>query len=221
VEKVFVESIPLSAIDGADDCGLNGDLILHRLFVDLEEGYRLQAIFGSEGQPLMIHSDQGFVTSGKGPLLMGTETTISLCEILSTKLTMAMTAKGFLGQPILETATKAPKANSITLEHLLGPRDETAITLSSFGLDTKSLLADEAGLRTENGAWAAFGGAQGLGKENVVLVGHFLAELPINYELNLQLTNPEGETIKYFARASGDIDAKTHNSLINNSPTGQ
>lgn len=231
LEGIYVEKYYVA--DAADTAvfkqakNLEEGMTTYRIYVDLQPGYRLQAVYGSPNHPLFITSSAPFFNHPE----VGTSYASILPErtlkndvsLLDSWLTMGAAGENHLGIPRMnqevanDPALKLPadylnskkaKVKGKTLKESPGMvRAYNMPFPTFFQIDScmKNLgaatLSDS--LVITNGAWAVMGkGAVGADSltTNMVLIAQLTTKGDLNFELNLLVGTPDGKSIKYVAK---------------------
>lgn len=200
VEEVFTQ--PGNALEGIDQ---NDSSIYttYRVFIDLEEGYRLQAVFGNMEHPLVIRSTGNFynypeigVTTGNmiDPRKMFT------CDLkYDSFLTLNAVSNWYCGSPQI-TTKQLHKIETDTLG-VLAECEPTPLQLIRIEADAFKNNTVEGEFYTNDGCWAVLGGVVGPDPSNRILVAQITTNGELSFELNVQLGLPQGGAQQYVARA--------------------
>lgn len=236
LEGVIVETYYISDANDATDTdggSLPEGSVTYRVFMDLAEGYELQAVFGNEAHTLNIgtsttffnNEDRGEQTGDAIPENRLDENTVALDSWLG----MSGASGIHLGVPkAMDTdgsivgGTNNDGGSEGVADGLMVNQDPLAgiplttadgliegdvPTVTVVGLDL-AMFGDEndGPLFTSNGgAWSVLEGVQGPTDDNIVLVAQLTTDGDLSFELNIQLGTPDGGTEQFVAsNASGD-----------------
>ena len=236
LENVIVETYYVSDANDATDTdggSLAEGSVTYRIFMDLAEGYELQAVYGNENHTLRIETsteffnneDRGEQTGSAIPENRLDENTVALDSWLA----MSGASGIHLGVPksidndgsIIGGANNDGGSDGINgglivnQDPLAGIPLTTADgmiegfvpTVTVVGLDL-SIFGDvnDGPVFTSNGgAWSVLEGVQGPTAENIVLVAQITTDGELSFELNIQLGRPDGGTEQFVAsNATGD-----------------
>ena len=218
---VLEEYFPNSSVDRS--VGLPDGLKTYRIYIDLQEGYELQVVYGSNGHRLWLGTSTTFYNdtamgSTTGDRIRGGELGVGTTAIDSW-ITIRSASEIHAGVPrdldddfsSIMGSISDPTKSSMQMQNEGWPQ-ETLLTIgepdglikgdpvevTTFGLglgvfDNKP----NSRLTTNNGAWASLGGAKGAGPENHVLIAQLTTDGEIYFALNVQVEGPDGETYKF------------------------
>lgn len=201
----------------------------YRIFVDLAEGYSLQAIFGNEKHRLLLGSDglifnhpaRGWESGAKinskkfnnGALILDSYLTMGAISnshsgILKDEDKDGSYLSNLIKEP-LEKEFQALLKSDETLETPLLERDGMTkawpndIRFIEMQDQLDQLLKDKSAkgdILISNGAWAVIGGVKGPTESNRVFIGQVTTDGQLSFELNIQVGGPNGEVEQYVAR---------------------
>jgi hypothetical protein len=238
VEKYYVADANDTAVFKQAK-NLEVGMTTYRIYVDLMPGYRLQAVYGAPGHPLVITSSSPFYNHAEAGTsyasILPERTLKEDVSLLDSWLTMGPSGENHLGIPRnnkevqIDTLLQLPeKYLNSKKAKLKGKtfKESHGMVLSYdmpfptfFQIDScmKNLgmatLGDS--LVINNGAWAVMGkGAVGADSltTNMVLIAQLTTSGGLNFELNLMISTPEGKSIKYVAKNPVDKE-KMHPAL--------
>lgn len=186
-------------------------LMTYRIYVDLQPGYTMQMVYGTERQQLEIGTSTTFYNdpahsvrfADQLPAVVLNDGTVAL----DSWLTVGAASKGHVAVPKhLDTdgsVLKCPpytKARERSMS--LCKRDglmavDSVQQVVNFRMDP-GYLGTIAGqvLHTMDGAWAVLGGTRGATAENMVLIAQLSTTGMLSYRLNLQIGAPDGSFIR-------------------------
>lgn len=203
-------------------------LTTYRIYVDLAPGYQLQMVYGDVHHLLRINTTTDFYNAPTSDTRYAYQVSadhLSTFPVaLDSWLTIGAASDRHMGVPkqldrdgsILECppygsklpGSDGPVNTTLKVEPLCladGLVPDTAIReIVDFKFSTSYLgKLKGAELSSNNGAWAALGGAMGSTPENLVLIAQLSTTGEISFELNLQLGDPDHMPVKYVARDAG------------------
>ena len=246
LEGIIVEKFYVST--KADNAGkmFSGDLpkgsVTYRIYVDLKPGYRFQAAYGSATHPLIIESSENFfnhIESGSTHANVIPERTYKKnVALLDSWLSVGSCGEGHLGILkayddtmrdefiIFEKGYFGNKKKIIPLYERDGMKRSDFVPFPTiFNMDSLSYVLGSTTLsnklKIDNAGWAFMGrgtvGADSL-TTNCILIAQLTTKGSLNFELNLQITSPNGTSQKYVARNPvREENELTHPDLIFNS----
>lgn len=200
----------------------------YRIYVDLKEGYSLQAVFGNVKHPLVIGSTGMIFNEPTRGVETGNWINARRLEynglFLDSFLTLSSVSNSFCG--VLKSEDQngsiyAEEESQMTGIGTYLDADMSGVSLreadgmvncipnnvqlvrmdaSVFGSET---FGQE--LTTNDGCWAAMGGVMGPTPSNKVLIAQVTTDGELYFEINLQVGLPEGGAEQYVAsNASGN-----------------
>jgi hypothetical protein len=201
--------------------------VTYRIFVDMQKGYRFQAVFGSEGHPMRIATSTSFYNhpvhgNNLGNLIydaslpsstvmldswisVGAASTVHLGVMKADDDTIGNIANKRLALSNADVSAGIPLTEKDGLKRIrLGsemPR-VTALNIDTLLYELKNPASIPSGyvFETENGSWACIGGsANESDTSNRVLIGQFTTSGDFTFSLNLQLGKPGGGYEQYVA----------------------
>ncbi|MGR6087836.1 MAG: hypothetical protein ACU4F9_06665 [Arcticibacter sp.] len=201
--------------------------VTYRIFVDMQKGYRFQAVFGSKGHPMRIATSTSFYNhpvhgNNLGNLIydaslpsstvmldswisVGAASTVHLGVMKADDDTVGNIANKRLALSNADVSAGIPLTEKDGLKRIrLGsemPR-VTALNIDTLLYELKNPASIPSGyvFETENGSWACIGGsANESDKSNRVLIGQFTTSGDFTFSLNLQLGKPGGGYEQYVA----------------------
>ncbi|MDA0881690.1 MAG: hypothetical protein O2984_00115 [Bacteroidetes bacterium] len=231
LEDIIVERYYVSdANDATDEDGgsLTEGSVTYRIFVDMQEGWEIQAVYGNDDHLLRLETTTAFFNNED----RGEETGDAINDSRLDENTVALDSWVTMG-PASDEHFGIPKnldfdgsivggdnndGGSEGIEGgLLANEDPSAgipLTnadglipgqapsgLVSVGLDL-GIFADQndGPIFTSNGgAWSVLEGVQGVTSDNIVLVAQITTDGDFSFELNIQLGGPAGQTEQYVA----------------------
>lgn len=190
VERYHVDKVP----EGADT-------VTYRLFADLAEGYQLQLVYGDATHDLRIASTANFLNTLPS-LFYGDDLKDSalVSEFIhkDSWLTLGMIGNAHWGVPCsmdTDGGVDAPNGSD-------GMMTATTVRdVVEFNL-RPGYLGEITGriIETNNGGWAVLGGIKGATTHNAVLIAQLRTCGDLSFELNMQLSAPDGSIEKYVAK---------------------
>lgn len=231
LEDVLVETYYVSDSNDATDS--NGGILVegsvtYRIFIDMAEGYELQAVYGNQNHLLRIETstyffnneDRGEQTGDLINDIRLDENTVALDSWLT--FSAASDAHvGVLKEIDFDGTIIGGDNNDGGSEGIVGgllsnedPAAGMPLTNSdgivpgaipssviSVGLDLSVFGDVNAGpiFQSNGGAWSVLEGVQGPTAENQVLIAQITTDGDLEFELNIQLGTPDGGTEKYVA----------------------
>jgi hypothetical protein len=230
LENVYLETYYVSDANDATDTdggNLPAGSVTYRIFLDLEEGYELQAVFGNEAHELRFETttlffnneDRGEETGDVIPDNRLDENTVAL----DSWVTMSAASESHFG--VLKEndadgsivgganndggsegiaggllANTDPSAG-IPLTTSDGLIDGTVPTVTVVGLDLSVFGDQNAGplFSSNGGAWSVLEGVTGPDQDNIILIAQITTDGELSYSLNIQLGTPDGGTVQYVA----------------------
>jgi hypothetical protein len=232
LEKVFVEKYYVVDDEDAkspDARGLKSGMVTYRIWVDLNEDYKLLSVYGAPGHPLRIETSTTFFNDtlhgeveapdinpsylGSNALLLDSYIAFSGANRSDLAVLKSDDTDGSIVKPMIKgqdpvlaergvLMNQNPEAG-IPLRDADGLMDGSVPALVVFGHDftvfDKTL--DQNKIEFDNGAWAVFKGLKGpFPEKNYLLIAQITTDGVLSYELNLQLASPDGATEYYVAR---------------------
>lgn len=227
VEKYYISSEADTVV--ADSMGyLPPGSVTYRIYADLYEEYRLQAVYGVPEHALRISTTTRFFNTAKGDGKMANDLNpFSFAKnpllMLDSWISVAAACLDYMALPKVQDKDTVP---SLAMNDLGLLRNENPLagiplhkndgmtnirlqaTPSLFKIDydlMDELLYErrnnsDGEIFTMDGAWAAFGGSVGLHPQNKVLIAQLTTDGVLSFELNMQLAIPDGSARKFVAR---------------------
>jgi hypothetical protein len=209
IEDVIVEIYHVAEDENLMD--MNGQslppgTITYRIFIDMKEGYALQAMYGLKDHPLIFKTTTQFYNNIDWGSTTGNKVIDRRMDrygvALDSWLTMGGATRQHMGVPLsLDTDGSIlaypdlQDADGLLSGYEVPSPIEYGIDLHVFD------EADNTGLfTTEDGALAVLGGLKGTNEKNYILVAQLTTDGQLSFELNLQVSNPHCETENYVAR---------------------
>lgn len=203
-KRVFVEKIPVTEAAHENDESLPLEAFAYRVFVALDSGYEMQAVYGASDPSLALiyktttafynNSDFGG-TSGKEVLTSLISSDPALAY--DSYITIGFATNNRLGIPYEEDTTDGIVDGLIS---------GTTLPLQTIGADfdlpfgTESYEGEFKGV---NCTYNVNGGTIGPTPSNMVLIGQFTTDGEFSFEISIQYRNlDKGEVIKVSARKS-------------------
>lgn len=184
----------------------------YRVYVDLAEGYNLQAVFGNSNHPMFLESS--------APILNQTDRGAQIATWLDYKrynegnlfldsyLTMSVASNAHCGVPLKYDADlslypswmgdSCPKK----FEKVDGLMPSRPVNVELIGLKADAFGDSQTGTRVEtsDGCWALMGSVKGATPENCILIAQVTTIGELSFELNLQVGKPDGKPLQFVAR---------------------
>jgi hypothetical protein len=184
----------------------------YRIFVDMQPGYTMQMVYGTEHQQLEIGTTTTFYNdpgqsvrfADQLPADRLNESTVAL----DSWLTVGAASSAHVGVPKHldrdgSVVKCPPYAKTRDRSMSICKRDglmvvDSVLQVVNFRLDP-GYLGTIPGqvLHTMDGAWAVLGGTRGATAENMVLIAQLSTTGVLSYQLNLQLGAPDGSFIRF------------------------
>jgi hypothetical protein len=244
LEKVFVETYYIADVEDEKHKyarGLKSGMVTYRIWVDMQEGYKLLSIYGAPGNPLLLQSSLPFFNDtlhgsieapkikeynlGANGLLL--DSYIALSGANSSDLAVLKTddTDGSVVRPGLESENTTivdrgmlmsdhPDAGT-ALRDADGLMNGQVPALIKFGYDFTAFAEAENDGRIEfdNGAWAVLKGLKGpFPEKNYVLIAQVTTAGDLSFGFNLQLLSADGVT-EYYVASSPEEAEFTHETL--------
>jgi hypothetical protein len=229
LEDIIVEKYYISEANDTNANSVGGNLPIgsttYRIYVDMLPGYTFQAAFGLTDHELRIETTSQFFNNmdyGSTSPTFSKNNSAKNTVMLDSWLSVGGACNGYFGvlkteddgvntnvnscsgcssTPILQSSNVDAGIPLITQDGLIAgsPLSVTAVGISSiinvFGNATVGNL-----FSTDNGSWAALGGATGPdANTNRVLIAQLTTDGILTFKLNLQLGTPGGGTEQYVA----------------------
>jgi hypothetical protein len=203
LERVIVEPYYIHRLD-------NNNIITYRIYLDLAEGYELQAIFGIPGHPLRFTTTTQFINDTiygeKSGRLISDSLLFKESVVTDSWLTMGHATK--TKQGVLkendpdgsDTGFDSLKETDGLIKGDLPQLGLYKITLSSF----KKGIQNE--YKTDDGVISCRHGVQGPTKDNQVLIAQLSTDGELSFELNIQLITPSGVVEKYVCKEPAGLE---------------
>jgi len=233
LENVIIEKYYIAdANDAAASEGrLKKGAVTYRIFIDLKEGYCLQAVYGVDGHPMRIGTTTGFynhllyggtianvvpyrilkqdVAMLDSWISMGAASEFSLGVLKQEDDTLYTVKNVFKPVPVLQNHSKKmgiPLYQRDGLNYV-----EEIPKVNGFGLDSALKIfdvdhtkRDGVVFETSNGSWACMAGAKGPLPSNRVLIAQLTTDGKLFFELNAQIRSDEGVVERYVAKSPRD-----------------
>lgn len=181
----------------------------YRIFVDLKEGYNLQAVFGNKAHPITISSTDLILNEEVRGVTTGNRLNARKLEIndlyLDSFLTINTVSNSFAGVLKKEDTDGSIYSKRQVKDKSLAKKDgyveSTTQPLQSMGIESDVFGKESIGkeLYIDNGAWAIAGGVSGPTESNKILIAQITTKGEISYELNLQVSDPFGAVEQYVS----------------------
>lgn len=213
--------------DGITELAENS--VTYRVWVDLADGYELQAVFGNASHELRLETTTYFYNQGDrgeatGDAIPGDrfdENTLALDSYVSMgagsdeHLAVPKTidedgsivgganndggSEGVAGGLLVNQF--CPDLIAPFLTESDGLEAGVVSTITAVGIDLNVFGSENVGglFTTNNGAWSVLEGVQGANSENKVLIAQLTTDGLLTFRLNLQLGGPGGEVVQYVA----------------------
>lgn len=218
LEGIVVEKFYISDAADSTDAADNGAVYpLHvgsttyRVYADLQPGYSVIQLFGSQQHPWEIGTTTAFYNDPNWGVSVYQGTSVNNTkkntQLIDSYLTIGGVANGLCGvlktedtdgtignnQGILannDAAAGAPITGGAGVDGLM---PGTPILPNVLGITSELDVFDQTaggGFLVSNGAVAALGGMQGVTSSNMVLIGQFTTDGIFSFKMNLQLGTP-------------------------------
>ena len=210
LEDIFIETYYESQVNPFT--GDSEPVTTYRVYVDLAEGYNLQAVYGNSNHPMFFESSQ--------PILNQTDRGAQIATWLDYKryndgnlyldsyLTMSVASNGHCGVPLKYDSDGSlypswmgdgcPKV----FQKVDGLMPSRPVNVELIGLTADAFGDSQTGTRVEtsDGCWALMGSVKGATPENCVLIAQVTTTGTLSFELNLQVGKPDGKPQQFVAR---------------------
>ena len=189
----------------------------YRIFVDMQPGYTMQMVYGTEHQQLEIGTTSSFYNdpehSVKYADLLSADQLNSGTAALDSWLTVGAASSGHVAvpkhlDPDGSVVKCPPYGKALDRSMSICKRDglmavDSVPQVVNFRMDP-GYLGTIPGqmLHTMDGAWAVLGGTRGATAENMVLIAQLSTTGVLSYQLNLQLGAPDGSFIRLVHTAA-------------------
>jgi len=245
LEEVYVEKYYVADHIDAEDSlahGLQKGTVTYRIWVDMQEGYRLLSVFGSPGHELLISTTTSFFNDtvngkveapdidhlklGKNPLLIDSYIAFSGASRGDLAVYKEDDKDGsvldrygkFLGGALVERGMlmAAHPDAGVPIRDNDGIMDGDVPALVTFGHEFEEFgnTLDASEIRVDNGAWAVLKGLPGPYKDkNYILIAQVSTTGELNLKLNLQLRSPNGDT-EYYVAENPEKGQFSHPTLV-------
>lgn len=210
LEDIFIETYYESDVNPFT--GESAHVKTYRIYVDLAEGYNLQAIFGNSkhpmflevSEPILNQTDRGseigtwldYKRYGDGNLYLDSYLTVGVVANAQSGVPLKYDVDGsnyptWLGESCPDKFTKVD-----------GVFKSLPANIQLIGLDASPFGDSQEGKRieTSDGCWALMGSVKGGTPENCVLIAQITTSGEISFELNLQVGKPDGLPQQFVAR---------------------
>lgn len=204
--------------------------VTYRIFVDMQPGYKFQAVFGSQNHPLKIATSTSFYNNSiLGSYIPNLIYDLSLrnnTTMVDSWISVGAASQNHIGvlkqyddtiatvinngePPVLQNddiscGIPISVRDGMTLIPAPNsPPKVTALNIDSLltMLTRTPMDANGMSFETENGSWACIeSSANDNGKVNQILIGQFTTNGIFSYELNIQLAKPSGGFEQYVAK---------------------
>lgn len=241
LQNIIVEKYYVS--DAADEAASIGVLpvgsVTYRIFVDMKQGYKFQAAYGTTTHTLFIKTTTSFFNNEDRGAVSPTYTKTqakSNTVMLDSWLSVGAACSGNFGVLKAEDDAVATVTNSSGVL-----KNENAI--AGIPLTAKDGLLAVGGLLPQaitfvgpqvtngisifdatsqagsnftitDGAWSALSGAVGVDTTNKVLIAQLTTDGDMSFELNMQLGTPDGGTEKFVARNPVLLNGETEKTFL-------
>jgi len=201
LERVIIEPYYIQRFD-------NKNIVTYRIYLDLAEGYELQAIFGIPGHPLRFTTTTQFINDTvygeKFGRLISDTLLFKESVVTDSWLTMGhatKTKQGVLKENDLDGSV-------IDFDPLKESDGLIKGNLTQIGLYKITLNSFKKGIQnefiTDDGVISCRQGVQGPTKDNQVLIAQLTTDGELSFELNIQLFTPSGVVEKYVCKEPTD-----------------
>lgn len=227
VEKYYVSAAADTV--GADSMGyLPVGSVTYRIYADLYEEHRFQALYGVPEHDLKIQTSTRFYNTAKGDGKMANDINPLTFKnnpllMLDSWISVGAASLDYMALPKIQDRDTVPslaindagllQSKDAALGIPLTERDgmtnlRLQSTPSFFKLENeieKEFLyskREEADgiIHTLDGAWACYGGGIGLHPQNKVLIAQLTTDGVLSFELNMQIAIPDGSSRRFVAR---------------------
>jgi hypothetical protein len=204
IDSIIVETYYINKGVEAKDAYLPEGSITYRIYVDMAEGYKLQAVFGNNEHPMFIETSTYFYND----TTWGEKTGEFIHKIIMNQnamsydswLSMGAGAARYYGVLRSEDADGSVLTGKYMADHD-GLIEGEPPTVVLYGLDLNEFYksTEYSYFYSNNGAWANLGGVEGPTPENRVLIAQITTNGDLSFKFNLQLDNSDCGVIQYVA----------------------
>lgn len=245
LKEVFVEKYytlskndyQKSNVSGAKEKGL----VTYRIFVELDSGYTLQAVYGMPEHPLRLASTKNFYNhpgiGNSHPNVIPDKSLKKNLTILDSWITIGACAESFFAVPLKYQTKPLPVVIEWEKGYFENTKDRDAefsfrdapgmiyrgsdslpqLTIYQLDEPLKGLFAEsnQSEVIVTDGAWACLGKGAAAPKpyKNAILIAQLTTAGKLSYELNVQIGTPDGKSIRYVA-TNPSAEELTHPTLI-------
>lgn len=207
LEAVIVEKY-FSAMNSKEiPVGYPRDGVSYRIYVDLREGYTLQAVFGNEQHELRIESSAPFFNVLKGGAEVGNKVDERMFSTSAAAFDswISMGAASRVHSAVL----KAEDADGSILNYdglniTDGLKKDFVAGTVYYGIAPTAFDAvygNESVFKTNNGSWANYVGVRGADKKrNQILIAQLTTTGSLHFCLNIQIADLHGKKIQFVAK---------------------
>jgi hypothetical protein len=213
----------------------------YRIFLELEPGYKLQAVYGVPGHELIISTSSFFFNDTINGAVKANdilkEKINSNTTMLDSWISVGAGAEDYFAVLKKEDNNEEVLKNKYTPLILQNKNKEIGLSLtekdgiifmpyqsvvSIFGIDSllnkifngNNISAKGISLKTTNGSWGSFGGSIGhMPNTNKIIIAQLTTNGDLYFELNVQLGSPDGKIQRYVAKNPSEKEL-THKDLI-------
>jgi len=209
LEGIFVEKYYQATKEDAKDTSggfLPEGSITYRIYVDLKEGYHLQAVYGVPKHEFYFKTTTTFFNNKNG----GGQSADQILDrrindntvAFDSWVTIGVATKDRFGIPKLEdTDGSIVKRNTLDkMDGLVIAGPTQKLLYYGLSLDFFSDEKSASYFHSNNGSLAVVGGGKGSTPANKVLIAQLTTNGKLSFELNLQVGTPTGGTVQYVAK---------------------
>ncbi len=180
--------------------------VTYRIYVDMAEGYALQAVFGVTGHPIEFKTTTSFYNPASGGNMMGTQVRTENLEnklvALDSWLTINLATRNHAGiQLKLDPDGSLLKSKPFIEKDGLITGKEPGLIPYNLELDPFDDGSQDSVYSAYDSVLGVYGGVQGPSEENQVLIAQLTTDGELSFEFNVQIASPEcGEFERYVAK---------------------
>ncbi|MFZ4399189.1 MAG: hypothetical protein ACOYO1_04070 [Bacteroidales bacterium] len=209
LENVIVEKYYFSDSTDYSDTLKNAlpiGSITYRIFIDMKPEYKLQLVYGNKNHELNIETSTSIFNDMEADAVTGFNINTKYIYkgniALDSWITMGAASRGFTGIPRVEDKDEISLiTNRESFKKADGLTKAILPNFTVYNLNLKPFEYDTTASRfsTNNGGWAAPGGAKGPNADNKVLIAQITTNGKLSFKLNVQIGTPTGGYIKFVA----------------------
>jgi hypothetical protein len=209
LKKLLVEKYYVSTEEDSKDLAggkLATGSVCYRLYLEIQPGYKLQTVYGSEKHPLIIETSTSFFND----TLYGHEAGDKIIDKILSKhsvcvdswVSMGAASNFYNGIALKEDNDGSIIKGKAQLQKADGLLYGNIFATVFFGNDMK-FFKDSINAKRfymNNGAWANLLGAVGPTDANKILIAQLTTNGKLSFDLNVQLGTPTGGFVQFVAQ---------------------